>query len=126
MPAIRNCAPWRGSRSTRCSKVFFPILERSFSHWKSYANANRYAWQASHNRTPLIEALAGFTFLLGDTSPPGVTMQTRVDAFKNGPMGSMFHTIYAKAHAKGGHFAAWENPDAMIEDIRQTFRGLRS
>jgi hypothetical protein len=74
---------------------------------------------------PLIEAPAGFTFLLGDTSPPGATVETRVDAFKNGPMGPMFNTVYAKAHAKGGHFAAWENPDAMIEGIRETFRKLR-
>jgi hypothetical protein len=92
---------------------------------RAYANANRYPWKPSHDRTPLIEAPAGFTFLLGDTSPPGVTMQNRVDVFKNGPMGPMFNPIYAKAHAKGGHFVAWENPDAMIEGIRETFRGLR-
>jgi hypothetical protein len=52
-------------------------------------------------------------------------VETRVDAFKNGPMGPMFNTVYAKAHAKGGHFAAWENPDAMIEGFRETFRKLR-
>lgn len=92
---------------------------------RAYANANRYPWQPSHDRTPLIEAPAGFTFLLGDTSPPGVTMETRMDAFKSGPMGPMFNPVYAKAHAEGGHFAAWENPEAMIEGIRETFRGLR-
>jgi pimeloyl-ACP methyl ester carboxylesterase len=92
---------------------------------RAYANANRYPWQPSHNRTPLIEAPAGFTFLLGDKAPPGATLQTRVDVFKNGPMAPMYNVVYAKAHAEGGHFAAWENPDAMVEGIRQTFRDVR-
>ena len=30
-----------------------------------------------------------------------------------------------KAHEHGGHFTAWENPEAVIEDIRATFRPLR-
>jgi hypothetical protein len=33
---------------------------------RSYANANRYPWTPPHDRTPLVEAPAGFTFLLGD------------------------------------------------------------
>jgi pimeloyl-ACP methyl ester carboxylesterase len=93
---------------------------------RSYANANRYPWTPSHHRTPLVEAPAGFTFLLGDASPPGVTLETRVASFENGPMRPLYgDVVYAKAHEKGGHFAPWENPDAVIEGIRDTFRGLR-
>jgi len=33
-----------------------------------------------------------------------------------------YNTIYAKAHSKGGHFGPWENPEAFIEGIRETFR----
>lgn len=92
---------------------------------RSYANANRYPWKPSHDRTPLVEAPAGFTFLLGDTAPPGVTLANRVESFANGPIGPLYNVVYAKAHEKGGHFAAWENPEAVIEGIRGTFRGLR-
>jgi hypothetical protein len=27
--------------------------------------------------------------------------------------------------SKGGHFAAWEQPQALSEELRQTFRSLR-
>ena len=30
-----------------------------------------------------------------------------------------------QAHDKGGHFAAWEQPKALSEDIRRAFRSLR-
>jgi pimeloyl-ACP methyl ester carboxylesterase len=33
--------------------------------------------------------------------------------------------IYYKAHDKGGHFAAWEQPALLTEDIRAGFRSLR-
>ena len=33
--------------------------------------------------------------------------------------------IYYKKHDKGGHFAAWEQPQALIEDIRAGFGPLR-
>ena len=33
---------------------------------RAYKNANRYLWQPSDNRTPAIEAPAGFTFLTGE------------------------------------------------------------
>ena len=92
---------------------------------RSYANANRYPWMPSHDRTPLVEAPAGFTFLLGDVSPPGVTVENRVESFMSGPMRPLYDVVYAKAYEKGGHFAPWENPDAVIDGIRDTFRGLR-
>jgi len=33
--------------------------------------------------------------------------------------------VYAKAHQTGGHFVPWENPEAFVEDVRETFRKLR-
>jgi hypothetical protein len=50
---------------------------------------------------------------------------TRVAAFENGPTWEWFNLVFAKAHARGGHFVPWENPEAVIDDIRATFRGLR-
>ncbi|MBW9205057.1 epoxide hydrolase 1 [Mumia sp. zg.B17] len=32
---------------------------------------------------------------------------------------------YWAEHARGGHFAAWEAPDALVEDLRRFFRPLR-
>jgi pimeloyl-ACP methyl ester carboxylesterase len=34
--------------------------------------------------------------------------------------------IYYKKHDKGGHFAAWEQPDFLVEDIREGFKSLRN
>ena len=52
-------------------------------------------------------------------------VDSRVEAFLNGPTRSWFNPVYVKAHRKGGHFVPWENPDAAVDDIRATFRRLR-
>src|SRR5258707_2516987 len=92
---------------------------------RSYRNANRWPWRPSHDRTPAIEAPAGFTFLAGDHYPPGATAGTRVAFFENGPTRELFNPVYVKAHARGGHFVPWENPEAGIYDLRAPFRKLR-
>jgi hypothetical protein len=33
--------------------------------------------------------------------------------------------IYYKKHPEGAHFAAWEQPQAVIDDMRSGFRSLR-
>jgi hypothetical protein len=33
--------------------------------------------------------------------------------------------IYYKKHDRGGHFAAWEEPQLLVEDIRAGFKSLR-
>jgi len=90
-----------------------------------YSNANRYPWKPSHDRTPVVEAPTGFTFLAGDAYPPLGTEENRVDIYKNGPMAAQFNTVYAKAFKKGGHFGPWENPEAFIEGITDTFKLLK-
>jgi hypothetical protein len=32
---------------------------------------------------------------------------------------------YYKRHPKGAHFAAWEQPQAIVEDLRAGFKSLR-
>jgi len=34
--------------------------------------------------------------------------------------------LYYKRHPKGAHFAAWEQPQAIVEDLRAGFKSLRS
>jgi len=36
------------------------------------------------------------------------------------------HLVFYKRHDKGTHFAAWEQPQALAEDLRETFRGVRT
>ncbi|GGT10175.1 epoxide hydrolase family protein [Streptomyces chromofuscus] len=91
-----------------------------------YRNANRHPWKPEHDRQPQIEAPAGFTFLLGDVYPPGVrTPEERIAAFENGPTRPWFNPVNVNVHHQGGHFGPWENPEAFITDIRETFRKLR-
>jgi hypothetical protein len=33
--------------------------------------------------------------------------------------------VYYNKHEKGGHFAAWEQPQLLSQDIRAGFRSLR-
>jgi pimeloyl-ACP methyl ester carboxylesterase len=77
----------------------------------------------SHNRKPPIEAPVGMTFL-GFENPPGVTTDQRVEAFKKSPDAPWCNAIHLKAYEKGGHFAPFEHPEAIITDIRETFRRL--
>jgi pimeloyl-ACP methyl ester carboxylesterase len=92
---------------------------------RSYANANRYPWTPSHDRTPIIEAPAGITFL-GYENPPGVPTSEVIQRFLDNPTEKpWYNPVYLKAHEHGGHFTPWENPQAVIEDIRATFRPLR-
>jgi pimeloyl-ACP methyl ester carboxylesterase len=91
-----------------------------------YSNANRYPWRPSHTRMPLIEAPVGFSFLAGNASPPLATIENRVDMFKNGPLAKYYNTVYAKTFEDGGHFGPWENPEAFIEGIRETFEIIRN
>lgn len=30
--------------------------------------------------------------------------------------------VFEKEHEKGGHFAAWEQPEALVQDLREMFR----
>jgi len=93
---------------------------------RMYRNTIRYPWTPSHDRQPVVEAPAGFTFLLGDVYPPGVrTPQERIAAFENGPTRGLFNVVNVNAHHKGGHFLHYENPEAVTEDVRETFRKLR-
>ncbi|MCY9580283.1 epoxide hydrolase family protein [Paenibacillus alvei] len=91
---------------------------------RMYTNVNRYPWTPSHDRTPIVEAPMGITFLGGENIP-GTTTETRVQAFLDSPDAKWYNPIYLKAHERGGHFTGWENPDAIIEDIRGTFKKLR-
>jgi pimeloyl-ACP methyl ester carboxylesterase len=66
-------------------------------------------------------------------SPQGVKVPVVVSAFPDEVINIPRHwieqsypnMIYYKKHDKGGHFAAFEQPELLVEDIREGFRSLR-
>ncbi len=79
-----------------------------------YADTDRYPWRPSHERQPAFEAPAGISLFLNDR------------ASLRGPERiANYNVVQLKEHEKGGHFAPYENPEAVLEDIRSTFRQLR-
>jgi pimeloyl-ACP methyl ester carboxylesterase len=70
-----------------------------------------------------------YTFL----GPKGVTVPVVVSAFpdelyqvpQNWAEKAYPNMIHYKKHDKGGHFAAWEQPELLVNDIREGFKSLR-
>lgn len=66
-------------------------------------------------------------------APKGVTIPVAVSAFpdeiytapESWSRKAFPNLIFYKRHDKGGHFAAWEQPQALVEDMREGFRSLR-
>ncbi|HKP67788.1 MAG TPA: alpha/beta fold hydrolase [Pyrinomonadaceae bacterium] len=66
-------------------------------------------------------------------TPKNVTLPVAVSAFpddlcpapKSWAEKAYPNLIFYKKHDKGGHFAAWEQPDKLVPDIREAFRSLR-
>lgn len=94
------------------------------SSMRAYADAAKYPWQPSHDRKPVVQAPTGLTFLGGE-NPPGVETKDRVEVFKKGPRAEFFNLVYLNAHERGGHFGYYENPHAVVSDIREMFKPLR-
>jgi len=79
-----------------------------------YAEAVRQPWQPSHARSPAFEAPAGVSLMRNDR-----TALFPENSLQNYNMHRRFD------RNSGGHFAAAEEPAAIVEDIRSTFRDLR-
>lgn len=69
----------------------------------------------------------------GFFDPRGVQLPTGVSAFREEiyqapepwAKAAYPHLVFYRAHDKGTHFAAWEQPQALAEDLRETFRSVR-
>lgn len=94
------------------------------SSLRFYANAGLDPWRPAHDRTPLVGAPTGVTMLAGDL-PPGIDLKRMAAGFRKSDRGSQFNIVHAAVHEKGGHFAHLENPEAVVADIRATFRAAR-
>jgi pimeloyl-ACP methyl ester carboxylesterase len=70
----------------------------------------------------------------GFFAPKGVKVPTVISVFPEdipGPIPRKWaekaysRLIYYQKHPKGAHFAAWEQPEALVQDLRAGFRSLR-
>ena len=69
----------------------------------------------------------------GFFDPRGVPLPTGVSAFRyeiyqapeSWARAAYPRLVFYRAHDKGTHFAAWEQPQLLTEDMRETFRGVR-
>lgn len=69
----------------------------------------------------------------GFFDPRGVPLPTGVSAFRyeiyqapeSWARTAYPHLVFYRAHDKGTHFAAWEQPQLLTEDMRETFRAVR-
>jgi hypothetical protein len=69
----------------------------------------------------------------GFFDPRGLPLPTGVSAFKyeiyqppeSWARSAYPHLVFFKRHDVGTHFAAWEQPQLLTEDMRETFRSVR-
>ena len=80
---------------------------------RAYKNASLYPPKPVNDLKPYVQAPAGFTFLLGDSSLGAESPEERVEIFKAG--GGQFYADVRdiNVHEKGGHFGPYENPNGV-------------
>ena len=85
------------------------------------ASAARSYWEAYGPDAPPAEALPEVSIPVGFTAFPGEIWQTpRSWAEASYPTLSHFHEV-----DRGGHFAAWDEPELFAKELRSAFRSLR-
>ncbi len=83
-----------------------------------YAEAAHRPWKPSHDRMPAVEAPVAVTFLGGEKDPAVIDP---VAAFMSSERAKIYNLRQVTAHPTGGHFAHFEEPDAIVAAIRALF-----
>lgn len=116
--AWSDCGDDLESRFTRdellVNATIYWATETFASSVRYYADTANFPWSPSHDRSPVVEAPTGISFMVPD-SGPGPS-----DAHR-----AYYNLVYSREHRSGGHFAPAEEPELIVEDIRATFRPLR-
>lgn len=81
-----------------------------------YSNGWRDRWTPSHTHHPMVEVPTGISWFLRDL-PPRPPFDLVSD---------LYNVVFTNVHDRGGHFAPVEQPEALVDDIRATFRPLRN
>jgi pimeloyl-ACP methyl ester carboxylesterase len=81
---------------------------------RAYADARRYPWQKSHDRTPVVEAPTAALLFDRDI----VKLPRR--------WAEQYYNLKRwNVPLSGGHFAPMEEPAVLVRDLREFFRGFR-
>ena len=92
----------------------FWLTDSFVSSVRYYYEAAANPWQPSHERMPFIDVPTGLSLFRHDLPP--APLDWTADYYNR--------TLF-RVRESGGHFAAAEEPEAIVEDIRETFRPLR-
>jgi pimeloyl-ACP methyl ester carboxylesterase len=120
----RTWSDCNGDLETRFTKD--ELLTTAMLYWvtDSFASAARYyfeavecPWSASHDRVPMVETPTGVTVFARDRPPGFRSSRTASEDY--------FNLTLWTDRSSGGHFGPMEEPDAIVEDIRATFRPMR-
>ena len=103
------------------------VLDNVTLYWltNTGVSASRLYWEAAH-KVPLRK--------LGFFAPTGITIPVAVSAFpdelyqapRSWTTRAYPKLIYFNKLEKGGHFAAWEQPQTFAKEMRAAFRSLRT
>ena len=80
-----------------------------------YREAALHPWRPSHDGMPAIAVPTGISVFEHDM-PPGGSMDWSADYYQR---------VLLRVRDSGGHFAAAEEPEAIVNDIRESFRAQR-
>jgi pimeloyl-ACP methyl ester carboxylesterase len=97
--------------------MLYWVTASAASSMRYYYEAVESTWRPAHDRRPMVECPAGFTFFAPDR-PPGVAVDVEA-------LGATFDVRSVREHPTGGHFAPMEEPDVLVTDVRDFFRPLR-
>jgi pimeloyl-ACP methyl ester carboxylesterase len=100
------------------------VLDNVTLYWltNTGVSSGRLYWDTAHNLP-----LGGFFDARGVKLPVGVSAfaEEIYPAPESWAKRAYVNLLYYKAHPKGGHFAAWEQPARLVSDLRATFKSLR-
>jgi pimeloyl-ACP methyl ester carboxylesterase len=100
------------------------VLDNITLYWltNTGVSSGRLYWDTAHNLPP-----GGFFDARGVKLPVGVSAfaEEIYQAPETWAKRAYVNLLYYKAHPKGGHFAAWEQPALFVSDLRAAFKPLR-
>ena len=104
-PILRNTPPMG---------IYETLYAFQAAFGKPMGEAGTHPWRPDHDRMPVVEAPTGITYFAPD-KPPGDMAWTE----------TYFNRRLYRVHPSGGHFAPAEEPELLVEDIREMFRPAR-
>ncbi|MBJ19264.1 MAG: epoxide hydrolase [bacterium] len=93
--------------------MIYWLTDSFVSTVRFYHEASADPWRPDHDRIPVVEAPTGIT-LFDPDKPPGEMEWSQ----------QYFNRQFFRSHPRGGHFAPAEEPEILIEDLREMFRSV--